>query len=302
MNNLTHTPITIEIPKILPSHDRDVYFFQEDIVPLPQGIVHARTRYTNQFHVYEKDVIIGQALRIYGEYTQMEIDLLNHFINPDTIVYDIGGNIGYHTVGLAQKAKHVHAFEPNEKNLRLLLLNTMLLKNVTIHAAACSDVKENSYISDYELDDIGNYGECMMSDSVGQECKTIRIDDLDLPLPNVMKIDVEGYELKVFNGARETIKRSKPVILYESMHGTGFDLIYDFLHTELDYDIYWFPAPNYNINNYNKVKENIFGNGGVINCLAVPKEVDAQINGLEMMISRDDTIEQAATRVRGKNV
>ncbi|WP_248785736.1 FkbM family methyltransferase, partial [Escherichia coli] len=94
-------------------------------------------------------------------------------------------------------------------------------------AVACSDIKGDSFISDYELNDLGNYGECMMTDS-GQSCKTIRIDDLDLPKPDVIKIDVEGHELKVFNGMRQTIRNSKPVIMYEAMHGTGFDEIYDF--------------------------------------------------------------------------
>lgn len=283
----THTPVDIHIPTKL-VEDKDCFLITEDYVPPPKGIIYARCRYTDTFHVYEKDTIIGKALSVYGEYTQIEIDVLNMFINENSTVYDIGGNIGYHTLGFSSKARHVHAFEPNEKNLRLLELNCGKKQNITIHAVACSDTKGDSFISDYELNDLGNYGECMMSDS-GQSCKTIRIDDLDLPKPDVIKIDVEGHELKVFNGMRQTIRDSKPVIMYEAMHGTGFDLIYDFLHTELGYRIYWFPVMNYNPRNFNNETINIFGNGGVINCLAIPNHIEVTVKGLEPMIDRDDT-------------
>jgi len=250
------------------------------------GIAHARTRYTNKFHFYEKDVIIGRSIKIYGEYTQIELDLLNEYINENTIVYDIGGNIGYHCVGFAHRAKHVYSFEPNLKNYKLLEMNTENLKNVTLIKAAVSDVKGRSFISDYELDDLGNYGECMMAEE-GQPCITLRVDDLNIDKPNLIKIDVEGHELKVFKGAMETIRQHKPVIFYEAMHGTGFDEIYDFLHTELEYNLYWIAVPNYNARNFNNISQNVFGQGGVINILALPKTYPED-KYLEKMVDRND--------------
>lgn len=252
------------------------------------GIASAKTRYTDNFYFYEKDVIIGRSIKTYGEYTQIEIDLLYQYINENTIVYDVGGNIGYHTVAFAHKAKHVYSFEPNLKNYKLLELNTKDLNNVSLIKAAVSDTKGKSYISDYELDDLGNYGECMMNETVGQPCVTVRLDDLNLPDPHVIKIDVEGHELRVFNGAKETIRKYTPVIFYEAMHGSGFDQIYDFLHTELGYNLYWIAVPNFNIRNYNNVSHNIFGQGGVINILALPKDQPVD-NYLERMVDRDDT-------------
>jgi len=252
------------------------------------GITTAKTRYTNDFHFYEKDVIIGRSIKIYGEYTQIEIDLLAQYINEKTVVYDVGGNIGYHTVAFAHRAKHVYSFEPNLKNYKLLEMNTKNLNNVTLVKAAVSDTKGKSFISDYELNDLGNYGECMMSDTDGQPCITIRLDDLNLPDPQVIKIDVEGHELKVFNGAKDIIRKNTPVIFYEAMHGSGFDEIYDLLHTELDYNLYWIAVPNYNPRNYNGMSNNVFGQGGVINILALPKQYPID-NYLEKMVDRNDT-------------
>jgi FkbM family methyltransferase len=257
-------------------------------------IDYAKSKYSPKFYFYTGDNIIGLSIRMYGEYTETEIDLLKHFINKESVVYDIGGNIGVHTVAFAHYAKEVHSFEPNNKNYTLLEKNTAGLTNVKLYQTAVSDVVGDAFISDYDPEGQGNFGECMMSD-VGQPCKTIRIDDLALPSPHIIKIDVEGHELKVFNGAKETIRVSRPVIFYESMHGTGFDLIYDFLHDELGYDIYWAPSANYNPNNYNQNPFNIFGNGGVINCLAVPKEVGT-VSGLPTMNSRDDTYAKSIER------
>ena len=257
-------------------------------------ITYAPTRYTNKFHFYENDYIIGQSIKLYGEYTQVEIDVLKNYIDANSVVYDIGGNIGYHTVAFASMAKEVHSFEPNDRNYLLLEKNTQHLSNVKLYHCACSNVVGEAFISDYDTTTPGNYGECMMSEA-GQPCKTVRIDDLDLPLPDVVKIDVEGHELKVFQGMQNTISKSRPVIFYESMHGTGFDLIYDMLKL-LEYNIYYYPAKNYNPNNFNGVTENVFGNGGVINCIALPTH-KGKISGLPEMLDRTDNYNIALGRL-----
>ena len=256
-------------------------------------IIHAPTRYTDKFYFYEKDYIIGQSIRLYGEYTETEIDLLKNFIDAESVVYDVGGNIGYHTVAFASMAKEVHSFEPNDRNYLLLEKNTENLNNVKLYHSACSNVVGESFISDYDTEKPGNYGECMMGDT-GQPCKTVRIDDLDLPKPDVIKIDVEGHELKVFQGMHETIIHHLPVIFYESMHGTGFDIIYDML-TKLGYHIYYYPAPNYNPKNFNGEQYNIFGTGGVINCIALPAR-KGTISGLPEMLDRTDNYNIALGR------
>jgi FkbM family methyltransferase len=257
-------------------------------------ITHSKTRYTNKFYHYENDYIIGASIALYGEYTQQEVDLLKNFIDDTKVVYDIGGNIGYHTVAFASMAKEVHSFEPNDRNYLLLEKNTEHLNNVTLYHSAVSNVEGEAFISDYDTTKPGNYGECMMAEA-GQPCKTVSIDNLDLPLPDVIKIDVEGHELKVFQGMQNTISKNRPVIFYESMHGTGFDIIHDMLARDLGYRIYYFPASNYNPNNYNGVEKNVFGQGGVINCIALPSYMGT-INGLPQMLDRTDNYNIAVGR------
>jgi FkbM family methyltransferase len=256
-------------------------------------ITHAPTRYTSKFYFYENDYIIGASIKMYGEYTQVEVDLLKNYINATSVVYDIGGNIGYHTVAFASMAKEVHSFEPNDRNYLLLEKNTEHLSNVKLYHSACSNVVGEAFISDYDTTQPGNYGECMMAET-GQPCTTVRIDDLDLPPPDVVKIDVEGHELKVFQGMQNTISKHRPVIFYESMHGTGFDVIYDTLKG-FGYTIYYFPAANYNPNNFNGETRNVFGGGGVINCIALPKH-HGKISGLPEMLDRTDNYNIALGR------
>lgn len=297
--HVSTTPIDVHIPDYMQVSIINKAI-NEIVQPKFSDIVSASTRYTNNFYFYRGDTIIGQAINLYGEYTQLELDLLAHWCNKECVVYDIGANIGYHTQGFAHMAKHVYAFEPNLKNIKLLEKNTSHLPNVTIIRKAVGDVAGVSYISDYNLDQFGNYGECMMTDK-GQRCEVIKLDDMNLPLPDIIKIDVEGYELKVIEGCKEIIRKKNPAILYESIHGTGFDLIYDFLHDELGYKIYWVPSPNFNPNNFRKNQNNIFGYGGVVNCLALPKTLPI-VSNLEQMTDRDDTHIKFFERMREKHV
>lgn len=275
------------------------YITGKQIINYPKysDILSAPTRY-GPFYYYRGDSIIGKAIELYGEYTHNEVEMLSMLCTDESIVYDIGGNIGYHALGISHKAKHVYSFEPNSKSYKLLKLNTENKKNITCLQLAIGDSIGKTHISDYDFNQYGNYGELKINDT-GEECELTKIDELNLPLPDIIKIDVEGYELKVIEGGRKTISNRKPIIFYESIHGTGFDLIYDFLHDELKYDIYWVPSPNYNPNNYKKNLANIFGYGGVCNCLAIPSHAKIKVQ-LEPMINRNDTYIDFYNRMREK--
>jgi FkbM family methyltransferase len=136
-------------------------------------------------------------------------------IKLQDIVYDIGAHVGFYTL-LASKLVgdrgKVYAFEPLPRNIFYLKKHISLnkLKNVEIIEAAVSDkegeenfLEGDSYTS--KLDSRGSF-----------TVKTISLDNLIknkkiLP-PNVIKIDVEGAELKVLLGAKDIIEKYKPVI------------------------------------------------------------------------------------------
>lgn len=253
----------------------------------------AKTRYTDNFHFYSGDLFIGNSIKYYGEYTQVEIDIMSPYLNKDAVVFDIGGNIGYHATAFATLAKEVHSFEPNNKNFVLLEMNMQEFNNAYLYNCALGYGDGETFISDYSLDENDNYGKCEISET-GQPCKIFKLDSLNVPPPDLIKIDVEGHELSVFVGAGNTIATHRPVIFYESMHGTGFDTIYDFL-TGMGYKIYWTHSYNYNENNFYGNQQNIFSNSGVINCLAVPSNKPQP--DLPEMLNRNETSEDYIRRM-----
>lgn len=279
--------------------DQNTDFYDDELHPY---ISNVKTRYNPNFWCYNADNIIGISLRHYGEYTENEIQLLNMIMQPGWISYDIGANIGYHTLGLAQRSKHVYAFEPNEHNYRLLEHNTRYINNITLFDYAVSDDIGMTHIETFKLTDVGNYGECRIADK-GQLASMTTIDHLvktkQIEPPNLVKIDVEGHEWHVIQGMDDTIKNNLPVIFYENMHGNDLGKIYDYL-SGLGYEIFWFVCMNYNPNNYYNNKNNIFANGGVCNAIAFPFYLQIKTNLLKM-ISNDDTYDKAILRYQEQN-
>lgn len=288
----------VKVPKFtgtIKNNDKYALIVDEDSKYLDS----CKTRYNDCFYFYKADTIIGASLRHYGEYTDIEVQLLNSVLQPGYIVYDIGANIGYHTLGLCQKAKHVYAFEPNKKNYKLLKLNTSYNKNVTNLNVACSNKKGTLQIEDFDLNTYGNFGECRIVE-VGQLTETVVIDELvqtnKIEPPNLIKIDVEGHEYEVVLGMLDTIKNNLPVIMYEHLHGDNLPKIHELL-VNMGYKIYWFPVPNYNVNNFYKNKENIFGNGGVMNVVAFPFYLNVDTN-LPEKLSATETWNDCVTRLQ----
>jgi FkbM family methyltransferase len=131
-------------------------------------------------------------------------------IRPGEVLYDIGANVGgYSLIALARGATVV-AFEPHHENFRELCRNiglNQLEANATLVPVALSDQRgalRNPTFS-------GAAGQSMTLEEAGSGPVSIiadRLDDLrqdyQLPAPNHIKIDVDGFELKVLKGAQET--------------------------------------------------------------------------------------------------
>lgn len=139
----------------------------------------------------------------------------NDFI-PDkgSTVLDVGAQCGDYSLmcSMIFGSKKIVAIEPLKTNYEVLLRNLDLnaVKNVVpINAAA-------SYMNGET--EVCYSGDMAFKGTVGNivSVKMIRIDDLELQDLNLMKIDVEGYELDVLNGALETIQNFKPRVILET--------------------------------------------------------------------------------------
>lgn len=152
----------------------------------------------------------------HGEYPHFrpeEADWDRIPLSLSSVVLDIGANIGVMTRIFARRAGHVHAFEPAPRAMSLLIENTKDRLNVTVHHVAISNRDGTTHFAERPNLDVSSIS------SDGIEVPTRTIDSLGLD-PDFIKIDVEGYEHLVLEGASETLKRS-PIVMFEALSETA---------------------------------------------------------------------------------
>ena len=152
--------------------------------------------------------------------------LVNH-----RVCLDIGAHIGLTTRRFAQHFQHVHSFEPILGEY--LQENTKHLDNVTLHFNAVTDEEKdiemfmNPHNSGCGIVNYPDMQELIHSryfkenarfadESTPVNVKGIAIDSLELTDVDLIKIDVEGYNIPVLNGMINTLKNNSPVIQIEN--------------------------------------------------------------------------------------
>lgn len=160
-------------------------------------------------------------------YEQEELDvLIRRFPLGGTFV-DIGANIGNHTLffALFGHASLIVPFEPNPLAYRILFANIALndlaaITDVSHIGIGLSDKKEGGFAMQERKKNLG--GARMLEGKGGIEVH--RGDDLLRDCtPSLIKIDVEGMEMKVLRGLHETLDRARPEIFVEVDRRTDED-------------------------------------------------------------------------------
>jgi FkbM family methyltransferase len=137
-------------------------------------------------------------------------------------VYDVGAYHGILTLFFATRAARVVAYEPNQVNRARLIENLRLnhLPNAQVRGLALGEEARSATLSYDPLMPGGG-----RVDGTGELSQCIEITTLDqdiaansLPAPDLIKIDIEGFELAALLGARETLARHHPALFLE-MHG-----------------------------------------------------------------------------------
>ena len=179
-----------------------------------------------KFFYLENDRYIGQRVAL-GKYEPYETELILRQAQDGDVVVDVGANIGYYTVLLADKVGNsgkVYAFEPDKTSFEILKKNIKEnnLKNVvTVNAAVGSrGEKKILYKSKKNLGDHKVYEIPLgFAASPFEERETVKIIKLDNFLKNkkidLMKVDTQGWEPEVIKGAKNLISKNKPTIFME---------------------------------------------------------------------------------------
>jgi FkbM family methyltransferase len=161
---------------------------------------------------------------------------LAELIEPGQTVYDVGANIGFFTIlcsRLVGPQGKVYAFEPIPENVVTLRHNIALnkLTNVVVieQALSASTGTAEMFVSPWSAFHSLNVDGASKRENHGPDggqimVETVTLDEFvqgdGVSAPDLIKLDVEGAELLVVEGMRETLRTVQPLLLVE-VHDTN---------------------------------------------------------------------------------
>lgn len=194
---------------------------------------------------------VGYQLLNTSAFDQNEVDLALHLLaarrahfGDGVVAIDCGANIGVHTV---EWAKFMHnwgqviAFEAQERIFYALAGNITLNNCFNAQAVWAAVGAENGSIQvpcpNYLIPSSFGSLEIRKTDRtefIGQEIdysqqtqpvRMVKIDAVNLPRLDFLKIDIEGMEIEALQGARETIEKHRPQLLVEKIKSNEHELL-----------------------------------------------------------------------------
>ncbi|MDP9005763.1 MAG: FkbM family methyltransferase [Actinomycetota bacterium] len=127
-------------------------------------------------------------------------------------VVDVGANIGNHTVFFARRGERVIAVEANPGALAYLERNVERYDDVVIWPVAAGASPGRGHVA---AGSTGQLGQSRFEVDPAGPIEVVTLDSIDEPV-SILKVDVEGGEEAVLEGARQLIRRSRPVVVVES--------------------------------------------------------------------------------------
>lgn len=174
--------------------------------------------------VRPEDHDIGQHVMRTHEYEPHVTRVLRSVLRAGDVFVDIGANIGFFTnlaAHLVGADGFVFAIEPMDKNLQLIYRSIARngYRQVQVYACAASDTREIVCVA---TGPGTSNGQVLVLEGDGSSdamlySQTVRLDEVlgDLERLDLVKFDIEGFELRAWSGFRRTLERLRPVVLTE---------------------------------------------------------------------------------------
>lgn len=181
---------------------------------LPKGaVVRVRSGLNKDMRWIVGSSVHGCWLGLYELEKQLAIE---PFVKPGMTVFDIGANAGFYTLAFSRlvgSEGHVWAFEPFAENANNLLRHIRLngLSNVTLMQTA---VAGQSGMNGFRIGANNSTGQ--VSEEELYKVPTVSLDGLlesgTVPIPDVIKMDVEGAESSVLEGSKALIEAKRTTL------------------------------------------------------------------------------------------
>ena len=180
--------------------------------------------------------LIDWSVFFYGAYSGHELTLLADLAaglrrerEGPVVAWDIGGNVGHHTLFLASVCERVISFEPVPHNASLLREKLVFngIEKVALQELALGEEAGEMTLHHPDFEANANFGTASLhadyspENNVRQTVVRIAVGDdyrieQGLPAPDLIKIDVEGFECQALTGLSGTIREFAPAVLMET--------------------------------------------------------------------------------------
>ena len=239
------------------------------------------------------DVFIGKSIEMYGEFSEGEVELFAQFCAAGGVVIEVGANIGAHTLPLAKlvgAAGRVYAFEPQRVVYQTLCANVAInsLTNVECFHCAVGAQPGHVLIPEIDYSQPANFGGLSVNQfEQGSKVPLVSLDGfIDPPHVHLLKVDVEGMEQEVLQGAKGLIERFRPVLYVENDRKDRSRELIELIRS-MGYKLYWHTPPLFSPDNFAGEPKNLWPNVVSVNLLCVHEALDANITGFDEVTDTD---------------
>jgi len=166
-----------------------------------------------------------------GHYEPVLVEWLKSTLRPDDVFWDVGANVGVMTLVAARRCARVVAFEPEpsarrrlEENIAMNALGNVAVQPLALGARGGSTVMARGPRTNLGMTRVVARGEPGDFTAVVRGADALVAEGV-APTPNVMKIDVEGAERDVLEGARRLLEQpSTRAVVFEASGSAGAPL------------------------------------------------------------------------------
>lgn len=251
------------------------------------------------------DMYIGQAIEHYGEYVAAEQDFFRFAAQKGGEAIDAGANIGAHSMAMARYFERVMAFEPQRMLFKLLKANLSDWPSSLAYNAALGKEDGLLWLPSLNYGMTNNFGgvgrDCVENWSPDQrehipmvEVQIRQLDKIDAVKAaekiSLIKVDVEGMEKEVLEGARQTIAKHQPILYVENDKPKKSQELVDFIYNGLGYRAWWHIPFLFNENNFNHNPVNIFDKMASFNLICIPDGHWLKVTGAQVCTPQNPNV------------
>ena len=180
-------------------------------------------------HIFElwPTEYVDRYSAVEGIFERPFVNYVKSMLPKNSVMLDIGANIGNHAIFLAAGCREIHCFEPNPKvaeRLRRNIAHNDLTKRITVHEYGLGDRDEVLTFAENCDGNLGASKFVKAGEEFGPKQRAMHlevksassaIDGLNLDRIDFIKVDVEGMEEAVLTSLKPIISRHRPIVAFE---------------------------------------------------------------------------------------